>query len=141
MLGKEAKYLFIVSFSHLQCSFSQILLSFAGTSDLPTWPALILCPKCIQEKGKPQHPGNLNHSLPTQFDHNIGNLDVLLRCVFCCDFENDILLMTWDWFLGNGFKELAHPMIILVWVGVSDIGDLLQWHSILELGWRIEACI
>lgn len=135
-----------VSIHHLILASPMLFLpvspTFADISEPPPWSGLHSFPPCIQEKGTSKTPGHLSGCLPTQFHHDVRNLDILLRRVFRCDFENDILLVTWDWFFGNGFEELAHPIIMLVKNrSTQDSWDSLQWHSILKLGWRIETCI
>ena len=45
-----------------------------------------------------------------QLDHNIRNLDILLRGILGRDLEDDVPLVVWDRLLADGLDELAHPV-------------------------------
>ena len=45
-----------------------------------------------------------------QLQHDVRNLNILLRLVLGGDFEDDVLLVGGDWLLADGLDESGHPV-------------------------------
>jgi hypothetical protein len=75
-----------------------------------------------------------------QLQHDVRDLDILLRLVLGGDFENDVLLVGGDGLLADGLDESGHPVwrksLLVCYIAINRVWDsvhLLHGKTVLVL--------